>query len=256
MTFESGASSQLDIVRVIQRSWDTAKIDFGAKFAAAALLAGLPSAAVNYSEPTIVTESDLNRYLFPLAPAILVAVAAALVLHAALIRSAMAQMEGRPSNLGDNLAAGLRLFLPFIGLSILASLAITCGLILLVVPGVILACAWSVAVPALVEENTGVFGAFRRSAELTRGNRWRIFGLAWAYIGIVLIVAIPIGILIGIVALPLGMFGGGLAVAAGLNGLFSAAIAVVAATAAAVLFDELRNRPPRSAVQEIVDILR
>ena len=45
-------------------------------------------------------------------------------------------------------------------------------------PGVLLALAWSVAAPVLVMERTGVFGAFTRSAELTRNHRGAIFALA------------------------------------------------------------------------------
>jgi hypothetical protein len=44
-----------------------------------------------------------------------------------------------------------------------------------------------VCAPALVAERTGVFGAFGRSSSLTRGNRWRIFGLviiAWIFLAV------------------------------------------------------------------------
>jgi hypothetical protein len=42
--------------------------------------------------------------------------------------------------------------------------------------------AWIVAAPALVVERTGVFGAFTRSAQLTRGRRWPIFGVTILYV--------------------------------------------------------------------------
>ena len=45
------------------------------------------------------------------------------------------------------------------------------------VPGLMMAVAWIVAAPALVVERTGVFGAFSRSAQLTRGRRWVLFAL-------------------------------------------------------------------------------
>ena len=49
--------------------------------------------------------------------------------------------------------------------------------ILLLVPGLMVAVAWSVAAPALAVERLGPLAALSRSADLTRGNRWRIFGL-------------------------------------------------------------------------------
>jgi len=48
------------------------------------------------------------------------------------------------------------------------------GLILLVVPGVMLLIASSVAIPVLVEERPGVIASIKRSFELTRGSRWWI----------------------------------------------------------------------------------
>jgi hypothetical protein len=44
-----------------------------------------------------------------------------------------------------------------------------------------MATAWLVAGPCQVVEKTGVFGAFSRSAALTKNNRWRILGLLLLY---------------------------------------------------------------------------
>ena len=256
MTSETVAADQIDIVRVIQRTWEIAKADFGLKFGVAALLAGLPSAVLNYLPNPETGDGDLSWSAAATISAGLFSAVGGVIVQAALIRGAVAQIDQRPSNLPDDLGTGLRLFLPLIGLTIVASLAIICGLILLVVPGVMMACAWCVAIPVLIEENTGVFGAFRRSADLTRGTRWRILGLFAAYVGVFLIVAILSSIFAGIFALPLGLDGTGRAVVAAISGLYTAVITVAASTGAGVLYDELRNRPPRSAVEEIVDILR
>jgi len=67
--------------------------------------------------------------------------------------------------------------LPLIGLTILFALGIGIGFMLLIIPGFILLLMWAVAVPALVIERDGVASAFRRSAELTKGARWKILGL-------------------------------------------------------------------------------
>lgn len=62
-----------------------------------------------------------------------------------------------------------------IGLSILVGLGVGAGFVALIVPGVLLALMWSLAVPVKVLENKGVTDAMTRSSELTKGNRGRIF---------------------------------------------------------------------------------
>ena len=51
------------------------------------------------------------------------------------------------------------------------------GFVLLVVPGLILACMFFVAVPVAVVERPGVFEALARSGRLTRGHRVPILGV-------------------------------------------------------------------------------
>jgi hypothetical protein len=64
-----------------------------------------------------------------------------------------------------------------LGVALLCGLAIVGGMILLIVPGIIAACVLYVAMPASVIEKPGVFGALRRSSDLTRGYRGAMFGL-------------------------------------------------------------------------------
>ena len=103
-------------------------------------------------------------------------VIAALV-QGALTRAVVSANEGRRVTFGESLSTGLRVILPLIALSILFALGVGIGFVLLFVPGIILLLMWAVAVPSLVIERTGVFGAFRRSSELTKGARWKILGL-------------------------------------------------------------------------------
>ena len=68
------------------------------------------------------------------------------------------------------------------GASILAGIAITIGLILLIVPGLYLITIWAVIIPVIVLEQSGVMASFGRSHELVRGRGWHVFGtlvLAW-----------------------------------------------------------------------------
>ena len=117
-----------------------------------------------------------------------------LAAQAVLIRVAVAVLDGRPEPVGAYISAAARSILPLLALSILLTLAVWLGMILLFVPGIILAMMWSVAAPALVVERTGVFGSFGRSSRLTRGARWRIFGLVVLVFAIYWVAAAIVGV--------------------------------------------------------------
>jgi uncharacterized membrane protein len=89
------------------------------------------------------------------------------------------------------------MLLPLIGLSILWAIGVGIGFMLLIVPGVIFLMKWAVAVPALVVERGGIFAAFTRSAELTKGARWKIFGLSL----LLLVIYWLLSALVGVVGL-------------------------------------------------------
>jgi uncharacterized membrane protein len=57
------------------------------------------------------------------------------------------------------------------------SVGIMIGFILLVFPGTILAVMWFVSTPACVVERLGPLSSMGRSRELTKGHRWKIFGM-------------------------------------------------------------------------------
>ena len=83
--------------------------------------------------------------------------------------------DGRAVSLGDCAAAGASKVLPVLGLTLLWYLGVGLGWILFVIPGLILMTMWSVAMPALVGEDLGVFASFGRSRALTKGSRMMIF---------------------------------------------------------------------------------
>ena len=86
--------------------------------------------------------------------------------------------------------------LPLIGNGILFAIAVTIGLVLLVVPGLFLLTVWAVAPAAVVAERRGAIEAFGRSYELVRGHAWTVFGA--------IIVALLIAIGVAILAAALG----------------------------------------------------
>ena len=184
------------------------------------------------------------------------------ILQGALIHATVQDLNNQPQAIGESLATGLRNFLGLIVLAILMFIAIACGLVLLVVPGVMLACAWIVAAPSLVADRTGIFGAFSRSAELTRGNRWQIFGL----IVIVVVVEWILGMIFNAISgvSMIGYSGDPLAAAQRmlsplvliLSVIRSTIGAVIGATATAVMYVELRRAREGEPTGWLADIFR
>ena len=113
--------------------------------------------------------------------------------------------EGQKVDIGDLFPAALRKMLPLMGVLLIGTLGTLLGYALLIIPGIILALLWSVAMPALVAENLGVVDSLKRSAALTKGcKRWIFLTylvLMAAIIGIyLLIVAVVVAIFAGVVA--------------------------------------------------------
>ncbi|HEY3696836.1 hypothetical protein [Phenylobacterium sp.] len=106
----------------------------------------------------------------------------AAVLQPAMVHGAIADLNGRRATAGECVRTGLRHALPVFVILLLSVIAFGFGFVLLVAPGVMLLTAWLVAGPSQVVERTGVFAAFSRSGALTKGNRWRVFGLLVLYV--------------------------------------------------------------------------
>ena len=107
---------------------------------------------------------------------------------AAVIQAGLAHAEGRSADFGEILYTGGMRSLPLLAVYLLYSIAIMVGIGLLVIPGIFIAVIWSMAMVAMVAEEPGLFGAFRRSVALTNGARWKIFGILLLALAIALIV--------------------------------------------------------------------
>ena len=88
--------------------------------------------------------------------------------------------------------------------SLLMALVVGLGFLLLIVPGVMLGVGLALAIPAVVlEPGTSASGALSRSWELTRGSRWRIFGLG---VTLLVLLYVPLAAITGLfaIAMPQG----------------------------------------------------
>jgi hypothetical protein len=126
---------------------------------------------------------------------------AAFLLQATLVKAVQDIRDGRADmSIGETVSAATPFLWIVAAASILAGIAITIGLFLLIVPGLILITIWAVIVPAIVLERAGVFESFRRSQQLVRGHGWQVFGT----LVVVFIIMLAVGLVLGAVfyALP------------------------------------------------------
>ena len=228
----------LDIGRVIQQLFQVLGRNFVTFLLLAVILAGVPALLVGLLQMNSLGRGQLFAWQSLIGG--VVAGLAGLILQGTIIYGTVSDLNGRPASLADCLSVGLRSFLPLLGIGILLYTAVFFGSLLLLVPGIMMGLAWCVAVPAYVVEQTGVLGAFGRSAELTRGNRWRIFGLVVIYLVVLVILELVLGVFGSVASISAG---GGLslmqvAVARPLLGIGAALIGTVGA---AVLYVDLRQ---------------
>lgn len=93
----------------------------------------------------------------------------------AITHGVIHHLAGKKVSLGAMIGAGVRRALPLLVVGVLCYLVVGLGMVLLIVPGVYLACALAVAIPAVVVERPGMLGALKRSFALTKGKRFSVF---------------------------------------------------------------------------------
>lgn len=102
------------------------------------------------------------------------------ILQGCVAAAALSDLGGRPLGMVEVLTkAAPRMLIAYV-CGVLATAGIVLGTIALIVPGVLLALAWSVGGVVAVVENTG-FKSFGRSAALTKGNRGSLFVIFLIY---------------------------------------------------------------------------
>jgi len=89
--------------------------------------------------------------------------------------SVLEQLAGRKPPLAESLARGWSKVGPLFAAAFLAGIMIISGAVLFVIPGIFLAVRWAVLSPVVVAE--GGEDPAERSAQLTAGHGWAIFGV-------------------------------------------------------------------------------
>jgi hypothetical protein len=191
MSIQQTTSGTFDIGRVIQRTFGVIGRNFVPFVLLTLLFKTVPTVAIGYwrlteqkavlnvNNPFGAAFSSQNILIGVVS--LIVGIMTVFVLQAALLRGTLADLNGKRASLGDMLSTGFRFFFPLLGLGIVMGIAVAFGFLLFIVPAIMMGVAWCAAAPAVVAEKVGVFESFTRSANLTRGHRWAIFGLFVIY---------------------------------------------------------------------------
>lgn len=152
----------------------------------------LPAEVVTVEDDEVAFHADVA---WRMAVELTVTFLLSFIAQAAVIYAILQELREEPVSVGDSLRRSMGRLLPVVGVTLMVSvcflpigvlmgIAVSVGglLALLFLPlGVFwfffIWCTLWVAVPAVIVERTGVFGALRRSARLTRGCKWRIMGI-------------------------------------------------------------------------------
>jgi hypothetical protein len=191
-----------------------------------AALAGLPSLLIGVlapPSPVAVTIANPFQNVGTGGLTLFLTIVLGFLSQAIVLYGAFQDMRGRSVRLIDCLKVGLRRFFPLVGLAVCVSIAMLVYLVffilvmaeliqvlqaflavvaflLLIIPLLALYLMWFVATPACVLERVGPFRSLRRSRELTKGHRWRVFGL-------ILVVLIPAVIVAGTITAVMATLG-------------------------------------------------
>jgi len=236
-------STNFEMGRVFGRTFEVIGRNLGLYLALAIVLVGLPTLVFQLMMPTTGNQVEMRQMLMTGAVSLqhwitMMAIAGFVgwilrsLLQATLMRATVEDLSDRRPNFGDCLTTGLTQLLPIIGIAIVSAVAVGFAMLLLIVPGIMLAIAWSMAVPAKVTERIGVFESFSRSAFLTKGHRWKIF---WLF----LISAFVLSFAQGVIVAAIGVFG--TTAAAVVASVLAAITAAVMTTLAATIYVELRT---------------
>jgi hypothetical protein len=241
------AEGDFRVGRILNRTSSVLSRNFLPFFLVTAI-ANLPGALLMKvsTESATAAPDAVFRNLGLIFLALILTVVLNVICQAVVLYGAFQDMRGRPVNLVESLQVGLRRFFPIIGLAFVMYLCIGFAALLLIFPAFILLTMWFVATPVCVVETLGPIRSMRRSSQLTKGHRWKIFGL-------ILLVAVLGSVIIGGINVSLEAMAGPILSLIGgvlLNGVWGAfnAIAVV------VTYHDLRVAKEGTNIEQIAAV--
>lgn len=153
-----------------------------------------PESMINVASPG---ETDWGHYFRYLGLALVVGSIVNGLLTATLIYGSFQYLRGHKATLGECLAKGISVLVPIAIAALGYSILMALGWMLLIIPGIIITVTYWLYAPAIVVEKQSIGKAFSRSADLTRGKRWSIFGLLFIYGIMTYVASLIIGLIFG-----------------------------------------------------------
>jgi len=86
-------------------------------------------------------------------------------------------LEGRPASLTSSLKTANLKILSLLLIGLIRGLLVILGLVLLIIPGIMMAVIFSLAIQVMIIERAGVFESLRRSRKLTSRGWWQVFAV-------------------------------------------------------------------------------
>ena len=212
------------------------------QLAGVAVIAYLPQMAFSIS---VANRPDQPLAVFGLFPLMMIG---SFIAQGAITVATYHDLRGQGFQLGAGLSRAFSKFLFLIGLAIATTVMVFLGYLLLIIPGIMLALALFVAVPALMVEDLNIGNAISRSFELTAGYRLRILGLS-ILAGLVVVVPFTIvSVVLGLVMDQTSMLYNIL------NTLISGIAGTVTSVAAVVTYYRLREDVDGVGLEELDEV--
>ncbi len=169
--------TQIDMGDMFSRTWEIFKQNFGACFVAGLIMIVLNAVAGGIVGAMFgLALQDLDGVAYFGASLIqqLVTQAIGAYFYLGMIAFMLRVARGQPTDFAT-LFSGHRWLVYGFFVQIIIFLAIIGGIILLIIPGIIIGLMLSQSLFMIVDQDTDIGGALRRSVEVTDGNKWTLF---------------------------------------------------------------------------------
>src|SRR5437762_11513568 len=201
---EQGISHELGLGEVISKTFEVYRRDFAKYFVLFAVVGVIVQGVTALAQQALVlptlpvnpTPQQFSAYFSALFGALFLLLVVIFVVNivfstiaeSSAIRLASEQITKGQVSLGASIRFAVSRLLSIWALSIIVGIIVVLGIIALIVPGIILAIMFSLALPVLLIENKGVTESMGRSRQLV-GQRWLKTFATLLVLGIIVIIA-------------------------------------------------------------------
>lgn len=162
-------------------------VRFGAPVAAFAVVDGLATTAI------AMAGAALPKHFAVIILMALIGGAVSVIVQGAWIALLASAAQGKPLGLGEAFAHGASVALMLFLCNFFVAVGVGVGLVLLIIPGIVLALGWCMAGSAVVVGKMGPFEAMGESWGLTGGHRANLFLAFLATGAVALVVSMAVG---------------------------------------------------------------